>query len=398
MNKASPRTTFLQALVALVLVFSTTSALAQRSAEERRNQRSSSGAQKKAEEKYPNATRQSPEARASAKLGQKLQKLIDAYNKDQYDGIPAMAEEIIGDERANAYDKAISSRILGATLIDSDPAAALETFKRALEFNGLANNDHFETMWIIAQLQAQNEQYEESIATVDRLLAETNTRTPEFLGIKGYALYQLDRHRDMIPVVEEAIAGAGDEAKPEWAQLLMAAYSEVGEEAKATALAEQIAAKAPADKRSQLNLASMYIQNGQDARAVEIYERLRAAGELTEEREYKNLVALYLNSENREQDAIVVLNDGLEKQILKPDYQNYSLLAQAYYFSEQGAQAIEAYRKAAPLASDGEGYLNLAKALWTEGRLPEAKQAAQQALDKGIKNPQEARNILAQQG
>ena len=395
MNHTNPRSTILKALVALVLVFATTTALAQRSSEERRNSRS--GSAQKEEKKYPNATRQEPEAKASSKMGPKLQKLISAYNDDKYENVPALAQEIIADEKSNAYDKAISARILGATQTETDPQAALASFKQAVDFNGLSNNDHFESMWVVAQLQAQEEQYAESVATLDRLLQETNARTPEYLGLKGIVLYQSERYPEAITALEEVVRIA-PEPKPEWMQTLMVAYSETDQSDKATALAEQVAAKAPADKRSQLNLAAIYIQSGQDAKAIEVYERLRAAGELSDEKEYRNLVALYLNSENKEREAVEVLNEGLDKQVLKPDHQTYSLLAQAYYFSDQPAQAIEAYRKAAPLAPDGETYLNLAKALWSEDRLPEAKQAAQQALDKGIKKPEEARTILAQKG
>ena len=48
--------------------------------------------------------------------------------------------------------------------------------------------------------------------------------------------------------------------------------------------------------------------------------------------------------------------------------------------------------KAAPLSKDGETYLNLARVLHAEGRVPEAKQAAQQALAKGVKNQADAKN------
>jgi len=57
--------------------------------------------------------------------------------------------------------------------------------------------------------------------------------------------------------------------------------------------------------------------------------------------------------------------------------------------------AIDAYRKAAPLAADGETYLNLARLLWQEDRIPEAKEAAKQAMAKGLKKPEEAKKILA---
>jgi tetratricopeptide (TPR) repeat protein len=140
------------------------------------------------------------------------------------------------------------------------------------------------------------------------------------------------------------------------------------------------------------------VQADQHERAIPIYERLRAAGELTEASEYRNLAVMYLNVGEKEREAIAVLNEGLEKQILQADHGIYTMLAQAYYFSDQPGPAIDAYRKAAPLAPDGETYLNLAKVLWGEGRMAEAKQAAQQALDKGIRSPEEAQRILRQPG
>ena len=59
---------------------------------------------------------------------------------------------------------------------------------------------------------------------------------------------------------------------------------------------------------------------------------------------------------------------------------------------------IDAYKKAAPLAPDGEAYLNLARVLWQEDRIPEAKEAARQAVAKGVKKPDDAKKILALPG
>ena len=57
-------------------------------------------------------------------------------------------------------------------------------------------------------------------------------------------------------------------------------------------------------------------------------------------------------------------------------------------------QAIEAWQKAAPLSKDGETYLNLAKVLHSEDRIPEAKEAARQALAKGVKRADDAKKII----
>src|SRR3546814_15860578 len=80
----------------------------------------------------------------------------------------------------------------------------------------------------------------------------------------------------------------------------------------------------------------------------------------------------------------------MEKGVIKPDYQTYVALGQAYYFTDQPAQAIEHYRKAAPLAPDGETYHNMARIMWGEGQLGEAKKAAQKALDMGVKKHEES--------
>lgn len=358
------------------------------------SRRKRSGKAGVAEKQYPSATRDEPDAKASTRMTPKLQKLYKAYDDDNVAAAQPVADEIIGDDKANAYDKAMSARIMGAMLLATDTTAAGEYLQRAIEFDGLSNNDHYETMFIISQLQMQDEKYAEALATLERLQQETNSQKPDHLAMKGNALFQLERYPEAIVALKAAIDGSA-EPRADWTQLLMAAYAESGQGGEAARLAEQAAAQAPGDKRSQLNLAAAYLQNEQYDKAAGVYEKLRAAGELTEDRDYRNLMAIYLNSDNREKDAIAVIKEGLEKGVLNGDYNTYVALAQAYYFSEQSEPAIEAYRKAAPLAPNGETYLNLARVLLNEGRTAEAKQAAQQALDKGLKSPDDAKRILA---
>jgi len=128
---------------------------------------------------------------------------------------------------------------------------------------------------------------------------------------------------------------------------------------------------------------------------VAVLERLRTSGQMADERDYRQLYSSYANMDGKEKEVIAVINEGLEKGILKADQQTYLALAQSYYYSDQIQPAIEAWQKAAPLSKDGETYLNLAKVLWQENRIAEAKQAAKAALDKGLRKPEEARKILA---
>ncbi|PPT74188.1 hypothetical protein XaplCFBP3122_17810 [Xanthomonas arboricola pv. populi] len=363
-----------------------------RSSERASRKSKSSG---KAEELYPQSTRAAPTIKPSSKLGSKLQKLIETFNKgEDFPAVRTQADEILANGSANEADKALASQLAAQAAYNMDDTAAAKKYlQQAIGLNALDNNGQFQSMLMLAQLQTQDDQQAEGLATLDKYLEESKSQRPEDLILKGQALYQAERYKEAIPVLKQAIA-ASPEPKDTWNQLLMASYAEAGQTGEAVAAAEALAAKTPNDKKAQLNLASMYMQADQMDKAAAVMDKLRAAGQLTEEKEYKQLYSIYANTENKEKDVIAVINEGMQRGILKPDYQTYLALAQSYYYSEDVPKAIENWQKAAPLSKDGETYLNLAKVLHSEGRIPEAKQAAQQAIAKGVKKPDDAKKII----
>lgn len=344
---------------------------------------------------FPEATRVEPDVKASSRLQSKLNKLFAAYNKDDFEQTRSLADEILATENANAYDKAVSAQLAAQAAYNSDDNASAKTYlQQAVDFNGLDNNGHLQSLLMLAQLQLQDEEYDVGLANLDKFFTESQSKRAEDLIIKGQALYQTERYAEAIPVLQQAIAAAG-EPKDQWNQLLMAAYSSNDQGAEAVAVARQIAERSPDDKRAQINLASMYMQTDQMDQAAAVMEKLRAAGQLTEEREYRQLYSIYANTENAENKVIEVINEGLTKGVLKEDHQVYLALAQSYYFTDRIAQAIDAWQKAAPLSPNGETYLNLARVLHGEGRVAEAREAARQALAKGgLRKPEDAQKII----
>ena len=118
---------------------------------------------------------------------------------------------------------------------------------------------------------------------------------------------------------------------------------------------------------------------------------------LAEPRELRALYVGYMNAQ-RWNDAQEVMEDGVAKGILQPGPElsrDYQVLAQNAYMDDKIPLAIELYKRAAPMATDGEAYLNLAKVLDYAGKKAEAKEAAKQALAKGVKKPEDANRILA---
>jgi len=58
------------------------------------------------------------------------------------------------------------------------------------------------------------------------------------------------------------------------------------------------------------------------------------------------------------------------------------------------ASIVLAMALSSALADHGETWLNLARVLHAENRISEAKQAAQQALAKGVRDPNDANRII----
>lgn len=371
----------------------------------------------KPEVMYPDATREEPKAKGSTKVQKALQALITTYNcatsepdpksckgpkqkddeqvKADLASARTKADELIANPASTDYDKALAAQLASqaAYNLDDNPGT-IAYLKQAIQLNALDNNNHYQLMYMLTQVQMQEDQYTEGLATLDRYLAETKSKRPEDLALKGQALYQAERYAEAIPALKQAIE-ASPEPKDNWLQLLLASYAEAGQSAEAIQLAEKIAAKSPNDKKAQMNLATVYLQADKLEQAAAVLEKIRASGQMTDEKDYRQLYVTYANMDGKEKVVIAVINDGMQKGLLKPDQQTYLALAQSYYYSDQVAPAIEAWKKAAPLSKDGETYLNLAKVLWQENRIPEAKQAAKSALEKGIKKPEDAKKIIA---
>lgn len=312
--------------------------------------------------KYPNATRVSPEAKASGKVLKQLQSLQEMYEKQDAAGVIANADKIATMPEAGAYDKSFAYSMAGNAAADmDDQARAAEYFKKAIDANGLDNDSHFNTLYNLAVIQFGNEKYADSLATMDRFLTETKSEKPEHQSFRAGILANLGRNDEAATIYKDLVA------------------------------------KNPTDKRILMNAVAALQGAEKFDQANVLLEDAYKRGMLSENRELRALYVGYMNAQ-RWNDAQKVIEDGVAKGILQagPDLaRDYQVLAQNAYVDDKIPLAIELYGKAAPMAADGEAYLNLAKVLEYSGKKAQAKEAAQKALDKGVKKPDEAKGILS---
>jgi tetratricopeptide (TPR) repeat protein len=349
---------------------------------------------------FPGATRAEPESNSSSpamvKNINQMHVLVDAK---QNDAALALGATMLADPKANHFDKSAAYQGIGyANFGKHDYAKAAEALQSSITENGLPNNDHYQMMFNLAQAQIASNQADAGLATVNRLATETKLDKPEYDSVRGRAYFMKKDYANAAQVLQKSLDATAAKPDPNEQQMLFAAYYELKQSDKAVKLGEGIMRAHPDDKASMMNLAAAYQQAGQTDKTLALLSDARKRGLLATSDDYRKLIQLYTHVKGGEGETIAIINEGMQKGILQPSAEIYSVMAQDYYATNQVAQAIEAYKKADGVSTDGEAALNLAKVYNNEGRKAEAKAAAQRALSKGVSDQQGARKIVAAGG
>ena len=312
--------------------------------------------------KFPNAKRESPNLTATKEGGKVLQDVINAYNAKNYADAIAKAEALAGTTE-NAYEKSFAYQIAATSAAENkDNAKAVVDYQKALDANGLNNDDHFNVMYNLAVVQAATGQNDAALKTLERYQTEAGVDASQTAALRA-SLTASSNPGQAAPMYEAA-----------WR-------------------------KDPSDTVALNNAVALYQQQKQFDKSIALLQEAKAKGGL-DAKGYQGLYVGQINA-GKDKDALATLTEGVAAGKIAQDAtlaNAYTVLAQNAYGAGDVKGAVELYRKAAPLAADGEPALNLARVLMNEGRMPEAQQAAQQALDKGVKHPEDAKKILAKKG
>lgn len=314
---------------------------------------------------YPAAARKSPTAQASRSGAKRLQTMIENLDAKNAAGVEVELQAIVADGTSNAYDKSFAYQIAANAAADaSQHDKAIEYFQKALDSGGLDNNGHYQVMYNLAVVQYQAGKHEGSLATLERFLSETKSDNIEHLGLKAGLLSDLKRP------------------------------------AEAVAIYEGLLAKSPNDKKLLMNAVALFQQAGQDAKANALLKGALDKGLLTTANEYRAVYVGYI-ADGKIDEALKVIDAGVAKGTVTPSPElarDYAYLAQTAYSQNKVPMAIDLFKRAAPMAADGEVWLNLARVYSNEKRISDAKTAAQAALAKGVKKPDDAKRIIALPG
>lgn len=365
--------------------------------------RKSDDAKPKKEVLYPNATRAEPKLDLTSEKDQKnLNEGLDAVNAGDKAKAQQMLQPII-DSSKSKYAQALALQGMASLHYnDGDYKGAISSLQRSLALGVMPNDTYFQLMYMLAQFQMADEQYQPALDTIAKWRAEGKKETADSYALEGNAEYRLGKYPEAIASINKA-KSLTDKPQPTWDQILMASYAESGQDEKAAELAKSQLNSNPSDPNALNNAVAVLMQAHKYPEAIQMMEKARAEGKLSKDTQYVNLAKLYLVTGQESADpapnatkAQQVLEEGMSKGVVKPDAETYVLLGQSAEIANNIDKAIGYYNKAQPIATDGEAALRAGRLLLSENKYSQAKGLIQQALDKGVKHKGTAYMLLAE--
>jgi len=352
---------------------------------------------------YPNATRAEPKLDLTSEKDQKnLNEGLDAVNAGDKAKAQQMLQPII-DSSKSKYAQALALQGMASLHYnDGDYKGAISSLQRSLALGVMPNDTYFQLMYMLAQFQMADEQYQPALDTIAKWRAEGKKETADSYALEGNAEYRLGKYPEAIASINKA-KSLTDKPQPTWDQILMASYAESGQDEKAAELAKNQLSSNPGDPNALNNAVAVLMQAHKYPEAIQMMEKARAEGKLSKDTQYVNLAKLYLVTGQESADpapnatkAQQVLEEGMSKGVVKPDAETYVLLGQSAEIANNIDKAIGYYNKAQPIATDGEAALRAGRLLLSENKYSQAKGLIQQALDKGVKHKGTAYMLLAE--
>jgi len=357
----------------------------------------------KKEALYPNTTRQEPKLDLTNAKDQKaINEGLDAVSAGDKEKAESVLQPIAESSKSK-YAQALALQGLANLKYNNDDLkGAIATLQQSLAIGVLPNDTYFQLMYELAQFQMADDQYQAAIDTLHKWRDEGKRETPESYALEGNAQYRLEKYPEAIAAIKKA-KSLTDKPQETWDQILMASYAQSGQKDEATKLAQDQLAANPNDPTARRNAVTVYVNAEKYPEAIDLLEKARAAGTLTDGTDHATLAKLYLLQAQASDDpkpsaakGAQVLQDAIDKNLVPADAENYRLLGQAYEMADNSAKAVVAYNKAVPLAKDGEAALRAANLQLIESNYSQAKALLQQALSKGVKHKGTAYMLLAE--
>ncbi len=346
-------------------------------------------------EQQERKTRKTPAMRE--KIYKKLSEAQVAAEADNYADALNTLNSLSRDDSLNSYEKAQMYNFYAFIYYSQDRYKdAIRAYENVLAQPDLPEAMENGTLYSLAQLYFQDEDYRKSISLMERWFRVANNPGPEPYVIVAQAYYQLKDYRKALPNIETAMRIAqqqGKQVKENWLLLQRLFYYELEDFAKSEQVLKELIRLFP-KKIYYTQLSATYHELNDDAKQLAALELAHYQGMLTQGREVLNLAQLYVANGVPYRGA-KLLQEAVDANQVDSTLTNLRLLSQAWQMAGEDEKAIPPLRRAAQISDDGELYVRLGQSYLNLDRHAEAAEALRSAINKGgVRRPGDAQIML----
>ena len=347
-------------------------------------------AQERATEEDRDKTKTKQAQAVSKEVYEKIQKAQEMVDEKNYNDALRSLNSLYNPDKLTEYEQANVLNYIGFVYYNMDDIGnAIRTYERMLAIPTLEEQMAKQSTFTLAQLLTMEEQYQKALTTIDKwFMLETNP-APEPFILKAQILYNLNRYKDMVAPIENAMSVARNRNKPvkeDWYNLLNFAYFQQEDYRKVRDIQKILLENWP-KARYWKSLAGAFTELGEDEKLIYAYDAAHTQGMLEKETEFVTMAQLYLQAEVPYK-AGKLLEEKMNSGVVSKNEKNYRLLSQAWTLAMEDEKAIPALQAAAKQASNGDLDQRLANAYLNVGNYAECVKAGNNAVRKGgLKNP-----------
>ena len=340
-------------------------------------------------------TRKTPAMRE--KIYKQLSEAQLAAEAENYQGALQILSKLEADKSLNSYEKAQMFNFYAFIFYSQDKYRdAIRAYENVLAQPELPEALENGTIYSLAQLYFQAEDYRKSIQLMERWFRVATNPGAEPYVIVAQAYYQLKEYGKALPNIEKAMSIARQQGKPvkeNWLLLQRLFYYELNDYPKSEQVLKELLRLYP-KKVYYTQLSAVYHELNDDKKQLAALELAHLQGMLSDGRELLNLAQLYVANGIPYRGA-KILQDGIDRKVVDERESNLRLLSQAWFMAGDYEKAIPPLRRAAQIADDGELYIRLAQSYLNLNKYAEAVEALRAGLQKGgIKRPGDAQVML----
>ena len=333
----------------------------------------------------------------SEKIYRKFAEAQELMEADDYQGALKVLDEVKGKKKLSPTEAVQLYRIYGVVYFNQELyEKAINAFETLLQQEGISEREKQDTLFTLAQLHFQIEDWQGAIKILKNWLAVVENPPSQPYIMLASAYYQIDQYNEVIAPVETAIDIARQRDKPveeRWWLLLRAGYYELNNIPKVTEILEILVVNWP-KKDYWTMLSGMYGELNREQKQLGAYEAAYDQGLLTKSAEIVTLAQLLMQAEAGYKSARI-LEKSLADGIVEENESNYRLLSQAWQMAAEYDKAIDPLKKAAKISGDGELDVRLANSYLNLSRYDDCVAAARSGLNKGgLKRPSIAQELL----